>query len=607
MSATPTFSARPRDPSLLHSSPRSQRPGLTARSSTAKTTGTIAQSVPLPPSRAGSELRTPNQLSQEVRTPSPNYFGLAVDPSTDCFSSSAAKHARENWSPPTSNVRSTAAASPRVIPLDANPAFEAFRKQSQSSKFSLGAFTGFDASAVYPASAPPIAARSMPSEQLSPSSRRQPVAVDTNVGSGASPQRKRSSPKRLLSTDSSLFPDRPRRNSPASFTDASSASSQDAVFLPEARFISPSLPVAKTTASHISSGSRAETLPASLADENAKDRPVVVTPQHVVSLLEAAEEEILLLDLRVSTHYARSRIVGALNLCIPTTLLKRASFNVAKLADTFKDEYLKSKFERWRSSKYIIVYDADSAQLKDASTCLNTLKKFVNEGWTGYSYIIRGGFSEFSEKFPQLLTSDSRSPSGSRASSMSVDSDGPSVAPVVGGCPMPTTQNPANPFFGNIRQNMDLIGGVGQISVKLPAAMSEQIEAELPAWLRQAIDPKDDGRSLSEKFLQIEKREQKRMQEALSSNVVYGTPSPGSNASIKIAGIEKGTKNRYNSIWPYEHSRVKLQGIEDNGCDYVNASHIKSSRSNRRYIATQGPLPTTFNVLFFPALSQSCR
>lgn len=73
----------------------------------------------------------------------------------------------------------------------------------------------------------------------------------------------------------------------------------------------------------------------------------------------------------------------------------------------------------------------------------------------------------------------------------------------------------------------------------------------------------------------------------------YDTIAPGSN-DVQIAGIEKGNKNRYNNIWPFEHARVKLQGRLAGGCDYVNASHIKAMRSNKQYIASQGPLPATF-------------
>ncbi|KKY21207.1 putative protein tyrosine phosphatase [Diplodia seriata] len=414
--------------------PHSQQRPTPSRATTARTPASVGQ--PLPPALRPNDTRSP--IAQDARTPSPNYFGLAFDSTADIFSSSGARHAKANWSPPTSNVRSAAAASPRVIPVDQNPEFEAFRRQSEDGrKFSLG---------------------------------------------GGLSQ----------------------------FTFAK----------------------------------------------------VMVTPQHVVTLLESSEEEILLLDLRVSTQYALSRIRDALNLCIPTTLLKRVSFNVEKLAETFSLEGQRKKFENWRSCRYIVVYDADSSQLKDATSCVNTLKKFANEGWNGPSYIIRGGIKEFSTKFPSFITRGTGPAASSASKKPSLKLDNmPGPAPVVGGCPMPATQNAANPFFGNIRQNMDLIGGVGQMPVKRPQRMNNNTERQLPGWLKHAADEKDKGASVSDKFLQIEKREQKRMQEALSGKVVYGEPGPEAPKSVKIAGIEKGTKNRYNNIWPFEHSRVKLEGV----------------------------------------------
>ena len=166
---------------------------------------------------------------------------------------------------------------------------------------------------------------------------------------------------------------------------------------------------------------------------------------------------------------------------------------------------------------------------------------------------------------------------------------------------MPNTKSAANPFFGNIRQNMDLIGGVGRQPIARPNNITKQAEADMPSWLQKAVDEKDEGKTVSEKFLKIEKKEQKRMQKALQCNVTYGSPNPDDcNDGLQLAGIEKGSKNRYNNIWPYEHTRVKLQGVPHGSCDYINANHVKSSRSHKHYIATQGPIPATFNVRSFP-------
>ena len=163
---------------------------------------------------------------------------------------------------------------------------------------------------------------------------------------------------------------------------------------------------------------------------------------------------------------------------------------------------------------------------------------------------------------------------------------------------MPATNDAANPFFGNIRQNQDLRGGVGQINVKKPSNLRKLQECRLPKWLRSAADSADQGKYVSDNFLRIEQTEQSRMQKALSGQVSYGSPADASQTSVQIAGIEKGSKNRYNNIWPFDHTRVRLQSVGAGGCDYVNASHVKAPWSHRRYIATQGPVPATFEVSY---------
>jgi protein-tyrosine phosphatase len=338
---------------------------------------------------------------------------------------------------------------------------------------------------------------------------------------------------------------------------------------------------------------RADTLPLSL-----EDGPVMISPAQLRDMVERLPQvQFLLLDLRVFPQFSQSRIHGALNLCIPTTLLKRPSFNLQKLQDTFTNESEKARFSQWKSSKYIVVYDAYSDEKKDASSAVNTLKKFSSEGWTGHPYILRGGFMEFSKHFPQLIDSRSTQEMQSSKISLSLGTSGPGVAPVAGGCVMPATKNAANPFFSNIRQNQDLIGGVGQMDIKLPEGLAQDAQTILPRWLLKAIATEDHGKRVSDKFLHLELAEQYRMTKALSSGVSYGTPAPGSE-DVQIAGIEKGGKNRYNNIWPFEHARVRLQGRPEGACDYVNASHIKASRSNKRYIASQGPLPATFEVSY---------
>jgi protein tyrosine phosphatase len=60
---------------------------------------------------------------------------------------------------------------------------------------------------------------------------------------------------------------------------------------------------------------------------------------------------------------------------------------------------------------------------------------------------------------------------------------------------------------------------------------------------------------------------------------------------------ENKKKNRYKNILPYEETRVKLKLVSTKvvGSDYINANHIRISRSggHRHYIAAQGCMQTT--------------
>lgn len=53
-------------------------------------------------------------------------------------------------------------------------------------------------------------------------------------------------------------------------------------------------------------------------------------------------------------------------------------------------------------------------------------------------------------------------------------------------------------------------------------------------------------------------------------------------------------KNRFTNILPYDHSRFKLQPVDDEeGSDYINANYVPGFHSPREFIVTQGPLHCT--------------
>jgi protein-tyrosine phosphatase len=342
---------------------------------------------------------------------------------------------------------------------------------------------------------------------------------------------------------------------------------------------------------------RATTLPSKLL---AGEAPMLSVEQLKDIIDKTPQDRLMLLDIRSTQSYSQSRIQNAMNLCIPTTLLKRATFNIEKLQQTFQSGPDSGKFANWKDMDWIIVYDAHSSDPRDAVTAQNMIKKFTSAGFIKNTAILRGGFAHFRSSYPRLIDEKStQSPGGSSRPVLSKPGPG-GLAPVIGGVNLPTTMNSANPFFSNIRQNMDLADGVGQLDVGRPDNLEDD---SLPAWLRDAAAVEDHGKKVSEKFLNIEREEQSRMSGAYAA---FNPNNEGKN-SVQLCGVEKGVKNRYKDILPFEHARVRLGSKPEGCCDYVNASHISASRTNKKYIATQGPLPATFEDFWSVVWDQDVR
>ena len=596
--------SRPSPPSAWTSTNPSRnisRPSTTPHGLPARTPGSGGQSNT---TGLSAKARSPH-TQRTLRSPSPNYFEYVADPVSNPPDSSAGGHTKKNWNPPISEFRLPGASSQKCPPSETG-SFEAFRRQSETNPFKLshGNLAEFSTGSGerLPTLGSLKANKGRAETVLSPKSqnaavpsgaRQTPSEHRMDVDITPVPQEKS---QQSFNSGTPSFFDIPKVQSPSNSSelDLSDLHRSQLSHLDE-RHPRRSLPhnrVDPPSTSLQRALNRAETLPNAFSN----DGPTMYSAEDFVNLIKnQPSQDILLLDLRVFPQYSQSRIIGALNLCIPTTLLKRPSFNIQKLADTFTKEKEKAKFKQWQSAKYIVLYDASSAQMKDATSAINTLKKFTAEGWQGAPCIIRGGYAGFSKKYPEQIDQrrvDEMDDSSTRTLSI----EPPPGAPVAGGCLMPNTGSVANPFFASIRQNMDLIGGVGQMPIKLPMAVGEKGVAQLPTWLRRVTDEKDRGKVVADRFLGIERAEQQRMQRALSVNVSYGSPRPSSAESIQIAGIEKGTKNRYKDMLPYDHSRVKLQNVSQGDCDYVNASHLGAKWSNKHYIASQAPVPATFEV-----------
>ncbi|KAK9452888.1 protein-tyrosine phosphatase-like protein [Dipodascopsis uninucleata] len=356
----------------------------------------------------------------------------------------------------------------------------------------------------------------------------------------------------------------------------------------------------------------------------------VVGSAELAQLLSASDPTFLLLDVRPFAQYQSEHIKDSLNVCVPSTLLKRPAFTISKVLDSLAPEQ-RHLMKNWMEKKRIVLYDASTISLSLSCPVYQTAKKFLNEEkFNGRVAFLRGGIAEFSKNYGPLIEKDfeddEHQENGSKSSKSTEISDATIAAraPCVMSCSglrLPNLKKlaAATPFFSNIRQNTDLINGVGEpIPINAPSTLIYPIQRRLPAWLKSVVLSRNGASLVANRFLEIEKSEQGRLQAAFSrsNNCSEKCECPGENDSDKklkcyhnysiSAAIERGAKNRYNNIFPYDHTRVKLE-CGPGSSDYINASFVSVPFSMKRYIATQGPLPDTFEDFWSVVWSKNVR
>ena len=86
-------------------------------------------------------------------------------------------------------------------------------------------------------------------------------------------------------------------------------------------------------------------------------------------------------------------------------------------------------------------------------------------------------------------------------------------------------------------------------------------------------------------------------------------PKTLNGVTTKLAQTEENKlKNRYVNILPYDKTIVKLLPLaddDDNATTFINANYIPGYRSQREYIASQGPIPSTIDDFWRMVWEQS--
>lgn len=308
-----------------------------------------------------------------------------------------------------------------------------------------------------------------------------------------------------------------------------------------------------------------------------------------------------MVDIRPYCDYTQSRVRGAIHFCIPSTFLKRASYSFKRTVENMLPEQ-RHAFDHLDKLPTLVIYDRGSEHPQTSQSNLyHTLLKFVNaEDWPSEqkAHYLIGGLDAWAHNSrvleEGLLDTDMYKCEGrppefgaigfTRATASAADAN---AIPF----PLVTSGLGNNPLFKSVRAAME-VHDDEYIEVQIPPGLTEK--TNLPAWAINIIqDPIGASKHMAEDFRTLEQAEKNRMFGALS---IKPDSENYFDRRYSISGIELGVKNRYDNIYPYEHTRVKLPLNRE--CDYINASYITSKFSKREYIATQAPLPETFADFF---------
>ncbi|KAJ2003569.1 phosphotyrosine-specific ptp2-like protein [Coemansia thaxteri] len=297
-------------------------------------------------------------------------------------------------------------------------------------------------------------------------------------------------------------------------------------------------------------------------------------PDELATKLAAGEKRGLVVDMRKSVEYMASRLVSAIGMTVPTTLVKRSTFTIERLlAMLHSPEQQKQAVARWKQSPWVVLYGegAPEETASDESPLVLLAKKFMNEAPPSCRiYVLEGGFRDFFSRYAKLCElSSANTPSGGSASKHAASNASASAAPrrtVEFDHPLlrKMRQTPGGAFDPNevlcMRMPPELVS-----AEKPPLSPSSLLSHSLsladarlsllPLYLRQVVDRELGPALLLQLFKCIDVSENRRMMAMIGSS---GAVTEFNQYTIS-AGLELGSKNRYTNIYPFDSNRVRLQ------------------------------------------------
>jgi hypothetical protein len=342
------------------------------------------------------------------------------------------------------------------------------------------------------------------------------------------------------------------------------------------------------------------------------------------------DPQALVIDIRPHAAFANARLPHALSLSVPSTLLKRPLFSLARLAEMLPIG-TRARFINWNKASRILIYDTDTAVVQDGSNLKGLLRKFIAEGCPVEKLTwLQGGFQTVWRHHRQLVETDPPSDEEDEAQT-SGDERSTNVADTLRTRNLPraaftassttnskgnsalyandkatsdgkvadlrtlhrTTQQATesvrqvafNPFYDAIRQNTELSQGITE---RIPLRLSPEVRArahELPfPWLREIVrrsvdadidslpvsrrtNPEEGAEALAMQFYRIELAEQRRLTGVMQHHSKEGALQHHKESNARL---DKADSTQPSSSFPYSITAGVEKGAKNRCACYSN-------------------------------------
>ncbi|RKO87682.1 protein-tyrosine phosphatase-like protein [Blyttiomyces helicus] len=306
-----------------------------------------------------------------------------------------------------------------------------------------------------------------------------------------------------------------------------------------------------------------------------------ITTDLLATLLRARPGT-LVLDVRSPRAFVDLRIDGSFNVCVPDKLLKRPSWGIEKVLSVVGAGTREAVVHAMRVNMDPVICIVDeivggtgNPGKGPTARAVLLLNKIADElsgrGTIGYFAGPLTGGGGFCGAHPDLCVKGAPVPAADGASlelslSLKVGSSKHLVSPV------------------ELR-----LADSWDSPADLPALIARLGSCRVPPFLTALFRTPNVGDEVGRRFAGVDAEGGEHGGWAIGRR--FDADRVVDNYFCAAKGPSSPDKNRYLSVWPYDHNRVKLPE-RPFASDYINASHITASAS-QDYIATQAPLPST--------------